>query len=135
MLVSFTTQYSGEQSVANTAQAKKRIRQAQKHQQHNISMRSSTRTHLKKTVKALAAGDQEAASTAYKLAVPVLDKMVNKGIIHKNKAARHKSRLNKHLKAMALAPQNTAKKKKSKATTTDTASTENPSSENTNHTE
>ncbi len=95
--------------MANTAQAKKRIRQAHKHQQHNISMRSSTRTHLKKTVKALAAGDQEAANVAYKLAVPVLDKMVNKGIIHKNKAARHKSRLNKHLKAMALAPQNTAK--------------------------
>ena len=90
--------------MANTAQAKKRIRQAQKHQQHNVSLRSLTRTHLKKTVKALAVGDEEAASVAYKAAVPILDKMANKGIIHKNKAARHKSRLNKHLKAMALTP-------------------------------
>ena len=120
-------QYSGEQSVANTAQAKKRIRQAQKHQQHNISMRSSTRTHLKKTVKALAAGNQEAANAAYKLAVPVLDKMVNKGIIHKNKAARHKSRLSKHLKAMALAPQDTAKKKKSKTAAPAPTENTNPS--------
>ena len=88
--------------MANSAQAKKRIRQAKKHQAHNVSLRSLTRTHLKKTVKAVASGDKEAASLAYKNAIPVLDKMVNKGIIHKNKAARHKSRLNKHLKAMAL---------------------------------
>jgi small subunit ribosomal protein S20 len=104
--------------VANTAQAKKRIRQARKHQQHNISLRSLTRTHLKKTVKAVAAGDHQAASAAYKAAIPVLDKMVNKGIIHKNKAARHKSRLNKHLKAMALTPvTKPVEKVKSKAKT------------------
>lgn len=102
--------------MANTAQAKKRIRQAQKHQEHNVSLRSLTRTHLKKTVKAVAAGDKETASAAYKAAVPVLDKMVNKGIIHKNKAARHKSRLNKHLKAMALT-QGTTKATKTAKTT------------------
>ncbi len=56
---------------------------------------------LKRTVAAIAAGDYATASEAYKTAVPVIDRMADKGIIHKNKAARHKSRLNAQIKALA----------------------------------
>lgn len=86
--------------MANTAQAKKRARQAEKNRQHNASMRSMFRTHLKKVLKAVAAGNKPDAEAAYKAAVPVIDSMARKGLIHKNKAARHKSRLNQHLRAM-----------------------------------
>lgn len=86
--------------MANTAQAKKRARQAEKHRQHNASMRSMFRTQIKKVFKAIAAGNKSDAEAAYKAAVPVLDSMARKGLIHKNKAARHKSRLNQHLRAM-----------------------------------
>ena len=58
------------------------------------------RTSVKKTIKAIDAGDREVAAAAYKAAVPVIDRMAEKGIIHKNKAARHKSRLNARLRAM-----------------------------------
>ncbi len=80
--------------MANTAQARKRARQANKHYQHNTAQRSNFRTFLKKVVKAIAIDNKEQAEAAYKAAVPVIDKMVSKGLIHKNKAARHKSRLN-----------------------------------------
>ena len=86
--------------MANTAQAKKRARQAETHRQHNTSMRSSMRTALKKVVAAIAAKDKAQAEAAYKEAVPALDSMARKGIIHKNKAARHKSRLSSHIKAL-----------------------------------
>lgn len=86
--------------MANTAQAKKRARQAEKHRQHNASMRSMFRTYVKKVIKAIDAGDKPEAEAAYKAAVPVIDSMARKGLIHKNKAARHKSRLNQHLHAM-----------------------------------
>ena len=84
--------------MANTAQAKKRARQAEKHRQHNASLRSMMRTHIKKVVKALAEGRKDDAQKFYAEAVPVIDGMARKGLIHKNKAARHKSRLNAHLK-------------------------------------
>lgn len=58
------------------------------------------RTYVKNVVKAVAAGDKEAATEAYKKAVPVIDRIASDGLIHKNKAARHKSRLNAHIKAM-----------------------------------
>ena len=58
------------------------------------------RTHIKKVVNAIEAKDKETAQNAYREAVPVIDAMVTKGIIHKNKAARHKSRLNGHLKTL-----------------------------------
>jgi len=58
------------------------------------------RTYIKKVDAAIAGGDQSAASTAYSEAVPVIDSMADKGIIHKNKAARHKSRLNAAVKGM-----------------------------------
>jgi small subunit ribosomal protein S20 len=60
------------------------------------------RTKIKDVIKACDAGDKAAAQTAFKDAVPVIDSMVNKGIVNKNKAARHKSRLNKRVKALAV---------------------------------
>jgi small subunit ribosomal protein S20 len=87
--------------LANSAQARKRARQAEDHRQRNAAQRSDMRTHIKKVVKAIGAGDKDAAVTAYREAVPVIDSMVGRGLVHKNKAARHKSRLNGHIKAMA----------------------------------
>lgn len=59
------------------------------------------RTHIKQVIKAVDQGDREAATAAYREAVPVIDSMINKGIVTKNKAARHKSRLNKMIRALA----------------------------------
>lgn len=87
--------------MANTKQAKKRVRQAEKHRRHNASMRSMLRTYIKKVVAAISTGDQQSALASLKEATPIIDRMVNKGIIHKNKAARHKSRLTGHIKKMA----------------------------------
>lgn len=86
--------------MANTPQAKKRARQAEDRRQNNMSMRSEMRTAVKKVAKSIAAGDKTAASEAYKTAVRQLDSMAGKGIIHANKAARHKSRLNAQIKAL-----------------------------------
>ena len=86
--------------MANTAQARKRARQAEKHRAHNTGMRSNMRTSIKKIVNALASGQKEQAENAYKAAIPGIDAMARKGIIHKNKAARHKSRLNKRIRAL-----------------------------------
>ncbi len=87
--------------MANTAQARKRARQAEKNRRLNASMRSMYRTHVKKVVKALDTADVEAAQKALTEAVPVLDRMVTKGIIHKNKAARYKHRLNNRIKQLS----------------------------------
>ena len=87
--------------MANSAQAKKRARQNVKARQHNASLRSMVRTYIKKVNTAITAGDYEVATDAYKKAVPVIDRMADKGILHKNKAARHKSRLNAQVKALA----------------------------------
>ena len=86
--------------MANTAQARKRARQNTKRRQHTASQRSMIRTYIKRIDAAVADKDYEAATEAYKKAVPVIDRMADKGIIHKNKAARHKSRLNKAVKAL-----------------------------------
>ncbi len=86
--------------MANSAQARKRARQAEKRRQHNAAMRSMMRTFMKKVIKAIDAGDKAQAEAAYKTAVPVIDSMVNKGIVHRNKAARHKSRMNAQIRAM-----------------------------------
>ncbi|MFB2538364.1 MULTISPECIES: 30S ribosomal protein S20 [unclassified Acinetobacter] len=87
--------------MANSAQAKKRARQNVKARRHNASLRSMVRTYIKRVVAAIAAADHAVATEAYKKAVPVIDRMADKGIIHKNKAARHKSRLNAQIKALA----------------------------------
>lgn len=86
--------------MANSTQARKRARQAEKCRQHNASFRSTMRTSMKKVVKLIKVGDKPAAADAYRAAVPVIDRAAGKGLIHKNKAARHKSRLNAHIKAM-----------------------------------
>ena len=87
--------------MANSPQAKKRARQAEKRRAHNASLRSLVRTNIKKVIAAINSGDAEQAQAAYAAAVPVIDRMADKGIIHKNKAARHKSRLNAQVKALS----------------------------------
>ena len=84
--------------MANSPQAIKRARQAEKRRQRNTSQKSGMRTSIKKVIAAINAGDREAASQAYAAAVPVIDSAANKGLIHANKAARHKSRLNQHIR-------------------------------------
>lgn len=86
--------------MANTPQAKKRAKQAEKRRLHNASLRSRVRTYIKKVVKAIAGGDPAQAEAAFKEAVPVIDSTARKGIIHPNKAARHKSRLTQHIRKM-----------------------------------
>lgn len=86
--------------MANTKQAKKRARQNIKNRQHNASMRSLYRTHIKKVLTAIAAKSKADADATFKAMVSMLDKMVTKGIIHKNKAARHKSRLLQKIKSL-----------------------------------
>ena len=87
--------------MANSAQAKKRARQAEKSRQRNASQRSMMRTHVKRVFSAIAAGDKAGAESALKEAVPVLDHMARKGLIHKNKAARYKSRFNSQVRALS----------------------------------
>lgn len=87
--------------MANIKSAGKRARQAEKTRKHNMGLRSAMRTKIKNVIKACDAGDKEAAQAAYKDAVPVIDSMINKGIVTRNKAARHKSRLNKRVKALS----------------------------------
>jgi len=89
--------------VANSAQARKRALQAVTRRERNVAQRSLVRTHIKKVQKAIAAGDATEAQAVFKAAVPVIDRMAGKGQIHRNKAARHKSRLNAQIKAMASA--------------------------------
>ena len=86
--------------MAHSVSARKRIRQNAKRHGQNASRRSMFRTYLKNVVKAVAAGDKAAAEAAYKAAVPVIDNAASAGLIHKNKAARHKSRLNSAIRAM-----------------------------------
>ncbi|QFY43963.1 30S ribosomal protein S20 [Candidatus Methylospira mobilis] len=88
--------------MANIASAKKRARQSEKNRAHNAAARSRLRTFIKKVILAVDAGDLEKARNAFAEAVPVIDSSVNKGLIHKNKAARSKSRLSAHLKTLAL---------------------------------
>jgi small subunit ribosomal protein S20 len=88
--------------LANTPSAKKRARQAVQRRAQNASQRSMLRTFIKKVVRAIDAKDKEGAAAAYRDAVPVIDRMACKGIIHKNKAARHKSRLNARIRTLAL---------------------------------
>jgi small subunit ribosomal protein S20 len=86
--------------LANIKSAQKRARQSVKNRAHNMAMRSKMRTYLKKVAAAIESGDPAAAEASYQAAVPVLDSMVNKGIVHKNKAARHKSRLNTRIRSL-----------------------------------
>jgi small subunit ribosomal protein S20 len=106
--------------LANTAQAKKRARQAEKHREHNASLRSMVRTYLKKTYAAVEAGDKSAAESSFQAAIPVIDRMADKGLLHKNKAARHKSRLSAHIKKLDGTASTPKAAKSPKATTSKT---------------
>ena len=86
--------------MANTSQARKRARQSETRRRQNSSQRSAMRTALKKAIAAVESGDYDAATAAYNEAAPILDSAASHGIIHKNKAARHKSRLNTKIKAL-----------------------------------
>ena len=87
--------------MANIKSAIKRARQNIKRKLHNTSARSMYRTYVKNVIAAVTSGNQELAQTAYTKAQIVLDKVAGKGLIHKNKASRLKSRLNERVKAMS----------------------------------
>ena len=86
--------------MANSVSARKRARQMEKRRQHNASQRSLVRSRIRQVLAAIESGDQDAAREAYQKAVPAIDRSVSKGLMHKNKAARHKSRLNDHIRDM-----------------------------------
>jgi len=86
--------------VANIKSAEKRAGQAVKRRAHNMAARSRLRTSIKKVLTAIGAGNKDEATAAFKAAQPVIDTMVTKGIIHSNKAARHKRELNAKIKAI-----------------------------------
>jgi small subunit ribosomal protein S20 len=87
--------------VANTAQAKKRARQAEAHRTRNAAQRTQLTSAIKKVQLAVAGGDKTKAQAAYRDATAVIDRLADKGIVHKNVAARQKSSLNKKVKALA----------------------------------
>ena len=87
--------------MANTAQAKKRARQAEATRMRNASQKSELRTAVKKVRKAIATGDKAAAAEQFRTSTSVIDSIADKKIVHKNLAARNKSRLAAALKAMA----------------------------------
>ena len=87
--------------MANIKSAEKRAKQAVKRRAHNMAARSRLRTSIKKVLNAVGDGKKDEAAEALKAAQPVIDTMVTKGIIHANKAARHKRELNSKVKALA----------------------------------
>jgi small subunit ribosomal protein S20 len=87
--------------VANIKSAKKRARQAEKTRTHNVGLRSKLRSSIKTVITAIDSKDHNAAQEAFKNATPIIDSMVNKNIIKRNKAARHKIRLNKMIKGLS----------------------------------
>ena len=89
--------------MANSAQARKRARQAVKQRAHNASLRSTLRTAVKRVQKAIIAGDKAAAQSIFQESVSVIDRIADKKIVHKNNAARHKRRLTAKIKALAAA--------------------------------
>ena len=87
--------------MANSAQARKRARQAESHRAANVALASRYRTFVKKVDSLIEKGDQKQALQSYKEAVPVIDSAVTRGLIHRNKAARQKSRLNARIKSLS----------------------------------
>lgn len=87
--------------MANTAQARKRARQAEDHRERNASQRSMVRTYIRHVLNAVAEGNKTKAEQAFKAALPIIDRMARKRQLSKNTAARQKSRLNKQIRAMA----------------------------------
>ena len=87
--------------MANIKSAEKAARQAEKHRARNVALRSRMRSAVREVTSAVAAGNKQAAEANYRVAVPLIDTLVNKQIIHRNKAARHKSRLAARVRAMS----------------------------------
>ncbi|MCC6201789.1 MAG: 30S ribosomal protein S20 [Gammaproteobacteria bacterium] len=87
--------------MANTNQARKRARQADSRRERNMQQRSELRTRIRKVLRAILRSDKDAATAAYKEAVPVVDRMIGHKIIHRNAAARYKSRLNTRIRALS----------------------------------
>jgi small subunit ribosomal protein S20 len=86
--------------MANTKSAEKRARESAARRARNVAQRSKVRSAVRKVVEAIRAGKKDDAAAALKAASPVIDSMARKGIIHRNKAARHKSRLASQIKSM-----------------------------------
>ena len=87
--------------MANTAQSRKRARQSEKRREHNAALRTAFRSAVKKAQKAIVAGDKAGATRLFSVATSALDRIADKKVIHKNKAARHKRRLAAEIKALA----------------------------------
>ena len=87
--------------MANTKSAEKAARQAVVHRTRNVAMRSRMRSAIRKVNDAVEAGKKDDAKASYAAAVPLIDTLVNKKIIHRNQASRHKSRLAKRVKALS----------------------------------
>ena len=87
--------------MANTAQARKRVRQSEKARTRNAAQKSNFRTSIKKVLKSLSDKNKDQSNANFKEAMSVMDKLVIKGLIHKNKAARQKSRLNKKIQVLS----------------------------------
>ena len=88
--------------MANTKSAEKAARQAEKHRAHNVTLRSRMRSAIRKVIDSTAKGNKEEAQSSYRAAVPLIDTLVNKRIIHRNQANRHKSRLAARVKALSV---------------------------------
>ena len=86
--------------MANTKSAEKAARQAAQHRERNVAMRSRMRTSIRKVIDSVAAGKKDDARASYLAAVPLIDTLVNKKIIHRNQADRHKSRLAARVKSL-----------------------------------
>ena len=87
--------------MANTKSAEKAARQAEKHRARNVALRSRMRSAVRKVNDAIAKGNPEEAQAVYRAAVPLIDTLVNKNKVHRNKADRHKSRLAARIKALS----------------------------------
>ncbi len=86
--------------MANTKQSAKRAEQGEQRRQHNASQRSEMRTLVKKVRKAIAEANAATAAAAFNDAQSIVDSYARKGLIHKNAAARYKSRLSRQIKAL-----------------------------------
>ena len=86
--------------MANNSSARKRVRQNEKHRQNNVTQKSRMRTAIKKVIKAIDNGNAKEATALYGVAQPLIDSLATKGLIHKNKAANLKSKLNKRIKTI-----------------------------------
>lgn len=86
--------------MTNTSSASKRARQTSRRNRHRASQRSALRTIMKKAAAHIGAGDREGAARACRQAVPIIDSLCGKGVIHRNKAARYKSHLHRNLRTL-----------------------------------